>query len=457
MRNSILFILLFTFSLATGQNSQEAYVFENVNVLPMHGTAPVLMRENRSVVIENGKITQVAAAAEVDVPAGAIVIDGSGKYLIPGISEMHAHIPVPQDGDDSNVRETLFLYLSNGITTIRGMLGNPYHLELREKVAKGEILGPRIYTSSPSLNGNTVQSKEEAKAKVTRYAAAGYDFLKIHPGIQLDVFEQIVKTARRKKISFAGHVPTAVGIQRALDFRYASIDHLDGYVDGLVPESAGVHPDSGGLFGFDFTQLAEPELIPALVAKTKKKKVWIVPTQSLLVRWTADKSGAAMANEPEMIYVPGATRFQWRQMKDGIISNPNYSADKAEAFIHLRQQLLKEMHNQNVGLLLGSDAPQVFNVPGFSIQHEMQSWAEAGIPSHAILKAGTMNVARFFDAEGEYGSIQPGAAADLILLSANPIENIFNMQQIEGVMVKGQWLPRAEIDRRLQGIAGKYK
>jgi len=376
---------------------------------------------------------------------------------MPGISEMHAHIPVPQEGDDSNVRETLFLYLSNGITTIRGMLGQPYHLELKEKVMDGEILGPRVYTSSPSLNGSTVTTQEEARQKVSRYAAGGYDFLKIHPGIKLEVMEALVKTAKEENIDFAGHVPNEVGVERAIDYGYASIDHLDGYINALVPESANVHPDSGGLFGFDFTFLADPDRIPALVAETKKEGVWNVPTQSLLLRWTSGRSGAEMANDPEMIYVPGATRFQWRQMKENILNSPNYSEERRKKFIDLRQRLLQEMEEQGAGLLLGSDAPQVFNVPGFSIQHEMQAWAAAGLSNVTILKAGTMNVARFFDAEGQYGSVQRGAAADLLLLSANPIEDIRHMQQIEGVMVRGRWLPREEIDRRLEAIAGQYR
>jgi len=376
---------------------------------------------------------------------------------MPGISEMHAHIPVPQEGDDSNVRETLFLYLSNGITTIRGMLGQPYHLELKEKVMDGEILGPRVYTSSPSLNGSTVTTQEEARQKVSRYAAGGYDFLKIHPGIKLEVMEALVKTAKEENIDFAGHVPNEVGVERAIDYGYASIDHLDGYINALVPESANVHPDFGGLFGFDFTFLADPDRIPALVAETKKEGVWNVPTQSLLLRWTSGRSGAEMANDPEMIYVPGATRFQWRQMKENILNSPNYSEERRKKFIDLRQRLLQEMEEQGAGLLLGSDAPQVFNVPGFSIQHEMQAWAAAGLSNVTILKAGTMNVARFFDAEGQYGSVQRGAAADLLLLSANPIEDIRHMQQIEGVMVRGRWLPREEIDRRLEAIAGQYR
>ena len=435
--------------------SASAIIFTNANVLPMRGDAPVLVRPGQMVVVEGDKISYVGDA-KLKFAEGATVIDCSGKYLMPGIAEMHAHIPVPQDGDEAYVREVLFLYLSNGITTIRGMLGQPYHLELKDKVIKGEMLSPRIYTSSPSLNGNTVKTPEEAREKVMKYAGEGYDFLKIHPGIQAEVMEELVRTAKEEGMKFAGHVPAAVGVEQAIEYGYASIDHLDGYIDGLVPESGRVDPDSGGLFGYNFTDLADPGRIPSLVAQTKKNGVWIVPTQSLLDRWTSPKAGAEMANEPEMVYISGKSRFQWRQMKDNITGSPAYSEGRTRVFIELRRRLLRQMHDEGFGLLLGSDGPQVFNVPGFSIQHEMRSWAEAGIPNSAILKAGTVNVARFFGADEAYGSVSAGASADLLLLDGNPIEDIGNMRLIEGVMVRGHWLPKEEIERRLEEIAEGY-
>ena len=433
--------------------SADETIFTNVSLLTM--TSPEILTD-QTVVIRDGKIHQFGDANDVKHAKNATVIDGSGKFLMPGISEMHAHIPVAQDGNDSLVKETLFLYLSNGITTIRGMLGNPYHLELKKQLAKGEVLSPRIYTSSPSLNGNTVQSTEEARTKVTQYQRDGYDFLKIHPGIQLDVFTELVKTAREVGIPFSGHVPNAVGIDRAIDFKYASIDHLDGYVDGLVPKEENADPNGGGLFGFNFTSQVDRSIIPDIVDRTKAAGVWVVPTQSLLVRWTSPKTGAELAAEPEMKYMGPATRIQWRSSKQNILNDPNYSPEIAETFISIRQELLRTMHEKGVGLLLGSDAPQVFNVPGFSIQHEMQSMAEAGISNYGILESGTANPAKFFGEEGKYGTIVKGAAADLLLLDANPLENIAHMQQIAGVMVGGHWMSKAEIDQRLDEIAQNY-
>ena len=233
------------------QVSSTATLISDVNIIDVRtGT----ITEKQQVVIDSGKIKAVSTT--VDNPNGYTTkIDGQGKYLIPGLGEMHAHIPQPP-ATAEHIEETLFLYLSNGITTIRGMLGHPSHLSLREKADSGEILSPRIYTSSPSMNGNSVTSEQEAIDKVTAYQKAGYDFLKVHPGIQRPVFDQMVTTAKEVGIPYAGHVPVDVGIRHAMESGYAAVDHIDGFLEGLVPESENVDPNTNGFFGYAFTPLA---------------------------------------------------------------------------------------------------------------------------------------------------------------------------------------------------------
>jgi len=448
-------------STSTEQNSTSSpispnlIIFQNVNVIPMTNRGEVLT--NQIVTIEKGKITNIVDAANIRLNnSEAQIIDGTGKYLVPGLAEMHAHIPTPQNGNDSLVRETLFLYLSQGVTTIRGMLGDPYHLKLKEQVANNEILSPRIYTSSPSMNGNSVQTPTQAREKVTQYAADGYDFLKIHPGIKLDVFEELVKTANEVGIDFAGHVPVDVGINRAIDFGYASVDHVDGYVRGLLPEGSELTPADAGFFGFDLTEAIDESLLPALAEKTAKADVWVVPTQTLMTRWLSPKSGAEMGAEPEMQYMAPSTRYAWRQGKQRLQDAPGYSQERYNDFIALRKKILQALRAAGVNILLGSDAPQVYNVPGFSILHEMEAMADAGFTPYEILESGTVHPAIYFDAKGEYGTIEPGASADFILLDANPLENISNMRHQSGVMVRGEWLPTTEIKNRLAVIAEQY-
>jgi len=454
MRSALTIITLLTLLACTPKPSSDIVetVITHVNIISMTGQDRV--SSDQSVVIRDGKIYKTGTHTP---STKATIVDGTGLYLMPGLTEMHAHIPVAEAGNDTLVKETLYLYLSQGVTNIRGMLGNPYHLGLREEVADGNVLGPRIYTSSPSMNGNSVKTPEEAKEKVTQYKEEGYDFLKIHPGIQIEVWDVLERTAQEVGIPYAGHVPVDVGIRRALNAGYGTVDHLDGYLEGLVPASAGVAPDANGFFGYNFTDIADESIIPELVKMTIDNDVAVVSTQTLFTRWFSPKDPAVMMEEPEMKYMPAQTRFTWRQNKSRLINDESYNAEQWERFITIRKKLLSEMDRQGVTFLLGSDAPQVMNVPGFSLHHEMRDMSDAGIPPYKILESGTIGPAKYFGAEGQYGTIQTGSVADLILLGANPLDDIANTSRIEGVFVRGQYLSKEEIAMRLEEIARRHE
>ena len=448
-----LYLLLFARMVAACNQAQKpqtttAILLENVHVVDVISGS---IYENQNIVVDSGMIKAVVS----DIPPSASFkerIDGSGSYVLPGLTEMHAHIPSPPVSEQ-RIEETLYLYLSGGVTTIRGMLGHPYHLELRRKVAAGDVLGPRVFTSSPSLNGNTVTSPEEARQKVRQYATDGYDFLKIHPGIRLDVFDTLVATARREQIPFAGHVPVAVGIRHALESGYATIDHVDGYLEGLVPESAGVNPEDNGFFGFNFTDLAEEERMDDLIALTRDQKVWVVPTQSLFERWFAPTEADSLLAQPEMRYMPKSTLQNWKRVKEQYMEDPAWDPEKWKRFDALRLEFIRRLHNQGYGLLLGSDAPQLFNVPGFSLRHEMAGMRRAGLQPVEILRMGTIDPARFFGQEDLWGSVEEGKAADLIMVGENPLEDLEALEGLKGVMVGGTWLSREALDTRLEEIA----
>ena len=429
----------------------EEYVFKNVSLITMSDTEVL---ENQTVVIRGDSIFHIGA---YDPGEKVAIIDGSGKYLMPGLTEMHAHIPVAEDSNDTLVKETLFLYLSQGVTTIRGMLGDPYHLSLKQLIEEDEIRSPRVYTSSPSVNGGTVKTQEEAVEKVTQYQKDGYDFLKIHPGIRAEVWDVIEATAKDVGIPYAGHVPVEVGIHRALEASYKTVDHLDGYMGGLIPEGQEFDKDGGGFFGYGFTDIVDQDLIKDLVAKTKAQGVAVVPTQTLFTRWFSPEDPAKMLQEPEMQYMPSKTRFAWRQNKERIIGNEDYNEATWQKYIEIRKALLKEMDKQGVTILLGSDAPQVMNVPGFSIHHEMAAMVDAGISNRKVLESGTIGPAQFFDVERDHGKIAIGASADLVLLDADPLVNIKNTNTVSGVMVRGKWLSKEKIDARLQAIAKRNR
>ena len=449
---SILALLTLTVSLSACKQQikvkDDSTIITNVNVVDVR-SGKILV--NQHVVISDGQTQDIIPDEGQEVKSTS-VIKGDGLYMVPGLTEMHAHIPSPAWGRNLT-KETLFLYLSNGVTTIRGMLGHPAHLELREQALNSEILSPRIFTSSPSVNGNTFPDKATARKLIPAYKEAGYDFLKIHPGIKLDVFEEIVEIANNNNIGFAGHVPIDVGIHNALSSKYLTIDHIDGFLEGLVPSELGVDPSANGFFGYDFTDLANVQIIDSLVAKSKENGVWVVPTQSLFDRWFSPADPRELASEDEMKYMPASTIENWVESKQGLISGETYDPEKWKRFNDIRRKLLFTLNENGQGLLLGSDAPQVFNVPGFSIHHEMKGMSDAGISNLDIIRSGTLNPAKFFDAEGEFGEIVPGASADFILIEGNPLEDLDNLKKLKGVMVRGNWLSKEEIDSKLEEIA----
>jgi Amidohydrolase family len=415
--------------------------FTNVSVLPMDRETVL---SGQTVVIRDGKIAELGAASAVRVPDGAVSVDGQGKFLMPTLAEMHAHIPAGT-ASDSTVERTLFLYAANGLGTIRGMLGDPRHLQYRERVAKGELFSPRIYTSGPSFNGKSATSPEVAAKMVQEQKAAGYDLLKIHPGVSRAAFDALDAKADELKIPFAGHVPLEVGLQRALDAKYHSIDHLDGYVEALAKE-----PLTSQFFGLNLINQVDESKIPSLVAATKAAGVWQVPTQVLMDSLLSDQSADEMAKWPEMKYVSAETLKTWIDQKNG--ASAKAPAADRQKFLLLRRKIMKALFDGGVPFALGSDAPQWWNVPGFSAHRELKSLVAAGFTPFQALQTGTVNPARYFGTSASTGTVARGMRADLLLLDANPLTDVGNTTKIAGVMLNGRWMSRQEIDKRLKEL-----
>lgn len=310
---------------------------------------------------------------DVSVPKGATVIDGTDRFLMPGLAEMHAHV-TSTSADDIDRLFTLFV--ANGVTTIRGMLGRQSHLELRERLNHGEVFRPRFYTSGPSLNGRSVSDPDDAARKVRAQQAAGYDFIKVHPGLDAAEFQTLANTANEIGMPFAGHVPVAAGVNNALENNMATIDHLDGYFVALLPAQS---LDSGGYGGFFDVMLAadvDASLIRGLARATAESGVWNFPTEGLIEQIIDDTPVAELEYRPENRYVSAATVRRWVQAKQSVA------------------------------------------------------------------------VAEFMGSNG--GVIAAGRDGDLVLLDANPLEDIRNSSRIHGVLLKGEWLPDADLQSRLE-------
>ena len=423
--------LFFVTLVAAPQAFADATAFVNVNVIPM--TSEVVLPA-QTVVVEEGVITAIGNVDVVPVPENAEIVDGTDRYLMPGLTEMHGH--VTGTGDDQ-IRRLFSLFLANGVTTVRGMLGRPSHLRLREDIAAGKVFGPRLITSGPSFNGNSVTSAEQGVRMVREQHAAGYDFLKIHPGLSKVEFEAIADTANEIGIPFSGHVPVATGIDGALEKGMASIDHLDGYMASLLPQNTDTSGGYGGFFDVMLADQVIEERIADVVAATLAAGVANVPTESLFEQVVNDVPPADLGNRAEMRYVPAATVRQWERAKEETLGERGFNPEVAARAIEIRRRLILALHEAGAAILLGSDAPQIFNVPGFSLHHELEFMVSSGLTPFEALQTGTVAPARFFGIGT--GVVAVGRIGDLVLLDADPIADIANSRRVHGVLAAGRW------------------
>jgi len=417
-------------------------VIVNVNVVPMSSE---LVVAQQSVVVIDDKIATIGHVDTIPVPKGAEVIDGTDRFLIPGLAEMHAHVT---STDARQVDRLSTLFIANGVTTIRGMLGQPSHLVLREQFESGEVFGPRLVTSGPSLNGRSVSGAVDAERQVREQKAAGYDFIKVHPGLSNAEFSALADTANEIGMPYGGHVPVAAGVRQALNKRMATIDHLDGYFAALLPVSEGGGGGYGGFFDVMLAGVLNADEIPGIVAATKNAQTWNVPTEVLVEQMIDNTPMTELQKRPEMRYVPAETLKRWISSKEEALNERGFNAETAALAITLRRRLILELNEAGAGLLLGSDAPQVFNVPGFSIHRELVALVAAGLSPYEAIRTGTVAAAEFLSSNG--GIVAQGKDADLILLDANPLEDIQNSKRIHGVMLRGHWYPKAELEERLK-------
>lgn len=424
---------------------QREIVFTNVSVLPMDSEK---VSPNQTVVVKNAEI--VAIGTQVSYSKDALVIDGKGKFLMPGLAEMHAHVP-PVD-DIEPMKEVLLLFAANGVTTIRGMLGHPLHLELRQKIQSGEILGPRLYTSGPSFSGASIKTPEEGIERVKSQKKAGYDFMKMHPGLSKSNFEAIMKAAKEEGMTYGGHVSFNVGIWRSIEANYATIDHLDGIIQGLIPRLDTLSEDEVGLFGVFAGHRGDVSKLSPILKAIREHSIWIVPTQTLAEHWQSPKRSVDdLLATPEMKYMSKSQLNSWATAKQNTMKSALYQPESVFKYNEIRKKVIYECQRQGVGLLLGSDAPQVFSVPGFSLKHELTYLVEAGLTPYQALRTGTYNVGQFFKND-KMGVIKKGAIADLVLLNANPLKDIKAVGEVEGVMLNGKWLSNAEIRSTLKKL-----
>ena len=419
------------------QSPDTVVAFVDVTVVPMDAERVI---PHQTVIVREGRIWQMGPSASTPVPAGAMRVEGAGRFLMPGLAEMHGHTAGPNATEEFK-EQVMFLYAANGVTTVRGMLGIPGDLELKALTNSGRIWGPTLYLAGPSFNGRTVTSPEQAVRRVWQQKAEGWDHLKVHPGLTVEEYDAMALAAQQAGLRFGGHVPEEVGFLHALQMGQETFDHLDGMIAWLD--------------GFD--RAIDPTRLDAMVQLVKASRSWVVPT---MVLWELGVIGLGdtdeLAARPEMKYWPKTGVQRWVARHRSVRQRPGFNPELAAVHARNRVALLRALNEGGAGILMGTDSPQMFSVPGFSLHREMAAMANAGMSPYEILVTGTRNVGEYFQRYDSFGTVAVGRRADLVLTNANPLDDVANVADRAGVMVRGRWMSEHEIQRRLERIAEAF-
>ncbi|QUI23180.1 amidohydrolase family protein [Vallitalea pronyensis] len=430
-------------------NKSNSLVIKNVHLVTMTDHK---IKKNKTVIIDNGIIRSINDS-NIDTTRYKNVMDGKGKYLMPGLINMHTHL-----GDNP---DDLTLYLVNGVTTIRNMWGYGgfklkhwlfgirvfNHLELKRKINKGDIIGPRIFTAGPLLDGEkpflpkfmplrSLKNTDIVEDIIKEQVAKGYDFIKIYHMLSMQNFQEIIKAAEKHHIPVAGHVPDAVGIKKVLESNVRSIEHLYGFINPYHPES-NVKEDN----------------IQAMASLAAKTGTWNCPTLVAHERLANVKRQEEFEHEHQMNYVSKrnkkAMRFLIKKSNELYVKkNVKGNHDYMDKLYHIIQVLKEE----GAGILLGTDKAVPYVVAGFSEHLEMKLLMDAGLSNYEAIQAATINAATCLNQEKEIGTIEIGKKADLILTHDNPLSDIHTIFNHMGVIKNGKFYSRETCDALLKGI-----
>lgn len=394
-------------------------------------------RPGMTIVVEGDRIRAVARDGQADLPQGAELVDGSGKFVIPGLWDMHVH------WYDSRY---LPLFIANGVTGVRMMTGEPRLVEQRQQIAEGALTGPRLVLAAAIA----ASTEADGRAGVRRTQEEGYDYVKVYSGLPRDVFFAVADEAKKRAIPFVGHVPDAVRVAEASVAGMKSIEHLTGMllaVSGAESElrrdiAAAPTPPAGT--GRRVLETYDARKAASLYATLRANGTWQVPTFTVL---HAEAYAEELPNDPRLRYMPAQVRTLWasgmaRQRTAEQIAT-------LRRFFDRRLQLVGEMHRAGVGILAGSDTLNPHCFPGFSLHDELEWLVKAGLHPLAALQTATLNPARFLGREKDFGSVEAGKLADLVLLDADPALDIRNTRRIAAVVAAGRFYPRDELDRLL--------
>src|SRR2546426_9727541 len=453
----ILFLIVLLFSPpihAQKPATDELLVLTNVTVVDVRtGT----LQPEQTVILERNHIASVGPSKSAKYPRNAASVNCRGLFLIPGLWDMHVHLVFGDWFPDAQ-DISLPLFVANGVTGVRDM-GSELDIVQgwRNEIEAGRLIGPRIYASGPMLDGPkprfpssvAIATPEDAHRAVADLKRRGADFIKLQSLIPRDAAFAIAEEAKKQEIAFEGHVPDAVRASEMSAAGMKSFEHLIGIFEGSSPAEHEFL--KGNKTEGRFLATYDPARAASLAAILAKNQTWQCPT----LVW--ERGGnlidvSDFGKDTRAKYVPALWKTKtWKKFRYEIIQG--YGTDDLptrKKFLDKELEVVGMLHKTGVRFLAGTDTPAgVYVFPGFSLHEELQRFMAAGFTPLEALQIATINPARFFGLENQLGAIEKGRLADLVLLSANPLEDIANTQKIAGVVVNGRYFNRTELDQML--------
>lgn len=413
---------------ASHEHHAEALVFDHVTLVSMSRPAS---EPDRRVVVDRGEVVAIGPAATTPAPPGARFVDGRGRWLLPGLVDMHVHTVQSSS--------SYLLDLANGVTSVREMAGFPWLLAMRAEARAQRMLVPNLYVAGHILNGEpmewyaqVVTTPEQARVAVLRQASQGYEFIKVHNMVRPEVFDAICDEARKHRIDVVGHVPHDVTVARAIACPMRTMEHFKGY-----------------LLDASLTLSTED-----YVAATRGEEVWNTPTFYNWREATRGDEAHRLLALPEMRYIPRRRLAQWSALAD---EKPDPAQQRV---LGLEEKIFRDLLPIHAHFLAGTDSGggYAYQVRGFALHEELARMQRLGLSPYDTLRTATVEPGRAMRREGELGLISIGRRADLVLTDADPLKSVASTERehIEGVVVRGVWLPRETLASLLDEVAAIY-
>jgi len=462
---TLLFGILFTVSTYQVGFSQQDIVFLNVNVISMRDSGIAM---SKTVVVRNNNILSIENFDSKKLYAKSRVVNGNGAYLIPGLFDMHMHFYYDFGLDKKFVKDEIKLPLANGVTTVRIMNGRSEYLQLKTDIAKTRTPGPEMFVASPqlvgrwpfkdSLVGKIVTGAKEAEDAVKLFKSEGYDAIKITTLVNPEAYNAIISTAEKENIKVTGHVGPLVRLDRALA-AHQQIEHFDEFIETLLPDTSINHGNSVSDYGIWDRKRAWPTIeyvdeskINELAQKVKAANIYVTATNFFFTKYFAiGATKEEIEQFPQFNYVPAFMKKRADESFSYFWNNPP-SEELRKKYLRIRYKFVTSLHSAGVKLMTGSDSPEWYLVPGFTIHDEIESFVKAGLSNYAALQTATINPAEYMGIANRKGSLEVGKEADLILLNKNPLEDIRYTRTILGVYSHGKFYDRAALDQLLDEI-----